>query len=171
MRTDFITDIGYDAKGQRVAVRYGNGTRTDFGYDTLTFRVMSRKTTRGSDQAVLQDLAYAYDPAGNITRVADAAQQTLYFNNQVVTPSRDFTYDALYRLISAAGREQIGQATAARDQLERCRRVQLPHLGDGQAMAATSSSTTTTRSATSCRSPIRRPAALGRAIMPITRRA
>jgi RHS repeat-associated protein len=132
--TDFIADIAYDPKGQRLAVLYGNGTRTDFGYDPATFRLMTRKTIRVSDQAVLQDLGYAYDPVGNITQIADAAQQALYFNNQVVTASHDYTYDSLYRLISAAGREQIGQASQPQTSWNDQFRVQLAQPGDGQAM-------------------------------------
>lgn len=50
------------------------------------------KTTRTSDNAALQD----------------AAQQTIYFSNQVVTANADDSYDALYRLISAASREHLG---------------------------------------------------------------
>ena len=56
----------------------------------------------------MQDLSYTYDPAGNITQIADDAQQTIYFNNQVVTPDADYTYDAIYRLIEAQGREHHG---------------------------------------------------------------
>ena len=35
----------------------------------------------------MQDLGYVYDPAGNVTHIQDDAQQTLYFKNQVVTPT------------------------------------------------------------------------------------
>jgi len=38
----------------------------------------------------------------------DAAQQTIYFSNQVVTANADYSYDARYRLISAASREHLG---------------------------------------------------------------
>ncbi len=57
----------------------------------------------------LQNLHYTYDPAGNITHIRDDAQQTIYFRNQRVEPSNDYTYDALYRLIQASGREHLGQ--------------------------------------------------------------
>ena len=46
---------------------------------------------RAADQAKLQDLSYTYDPVGNITRIEDAAQQTIYFNNQVVEPAAPTT--------------------------------------------------------------------------------
>ncbi|HME05946.1 MAG TPA: hypothetical protein VKG25_02815 [Bryobacteraceae bacterium] len=35
-------------------------------------------------------------------------QDVIYFNNQRVDPTGDYTYDPLYRLIRAAGREQAG---------------------------------------------------------------
>jgi hypothetical protein len=60
----------------------------------------------------LQNLHYTYDPAGNITHIQDDAQQTVYFKNQRVEPSNTYTYDALYRLIQASGREHLGQGGA-----------------------------------------------------------
>src|SRR6185295_5116104 len=56
----------------------------------------------------LQNLHYTYDPAGNITHIRDDAQQTIYFRNKRVEPSNDYTYDAVYRLIEATGREHLG---------------------------------------------------------------
>jgi len=38
--------------------------------------------------------------------VKDSAQQTVYFRNAVASPNRSFSYDALYRLKSAQGRER-----------------------------------------------------------------
>jgi RHS repeat-associated protein len=60
----------------------------------------------------LQNLSYSYDPAGNITHIRDDAQQIIYFKNRRVEPSNDYTYDALYRLIQAGGREHLGQGGA-----------------------------------------------------------
>ena len=59
-------------------------------------------------RAVVQDLRYTYDPAGNITRIEDAALKTIFHNGQQVEPVCDYTYDAIYRLIEASGREHIG---------------------------------------------------------------
>ena len=39
--TPFVTDIDYDAKGQRTLIDYGNGVRTTYEYDPLTFRLTS----------------------------------------------------------------------------------------------------------------------------------
>src|SRR5262249_50757043 len=61
-------------------------------------------------------------------------QQTIYFNNQAVSPSNDYTCDAVYRLISAEGREHIGQAAQPQTTWDDRFRVRSPHPNDGQAM-------------------------------------
>ncbi|MEQ1742476.1 MAG: SpvB/TcaC N-terminal domain-containing protein [Candidatus Nitrotoga sp.] len=136
--TPFVTNINYDAKGQRELIAYGNGARTTYDYDSQTFRLVHLQTVRGTDR--LQDLFYTYDPVGNITHIQDDAQQTLYFNGQVVEPRNDYTYDALYRLIEGTGREHIGQTANDDPQLKPhydsndSTRRNLPHPNDGQAM-------------------------------------
>ena len=130
--TAFVTNIDYNAKGQRDLIEYGNGVKTDYEYDALTFRLVHQHTARGSDD--LQDLFYTYDPTGNIAAIRDDAQQTVYFRGGVVRPDGDYTYDAIYRLIRAKGREHIGQAsqpwTTSKDEF----RTNLQHPNDGKAM-------------------------------------
>lgn len=111
--TSFLNNIDYNAKGQRVSVEYGNNSATAYTYDPLTFRMVHLTTRRSvlpSNQQVVQDLAYTYDPAGNITHIQDNAdiQNVVFFRNQRVEPSADYTYDAIYRLVQASGREQLG---------------------------------------------------------------
>ncbi len=130
--TPFVTNIDYDAKGQRALIEYGNNVKTNYEYDPLTFRLTQLRTLRGAER--LQDLNYTYDSAGNITQILDNAQQTIYFNNQVVTPSNDYTYDAIYRLITAEGREHIGQVGQPETNWNDEFRVKLHHPHDGQAM-------------------------------------
>src|SRR5262249_23769068 len=119
--TPFVTNIDYNAKGQRMLIEYGNGARTSYEYDPLTFRLTRLTTTRPAglnglatkllkDARTVQDLSYIYDPAGNITRIADDALPALFFANQQVDPVGLYTYDAVYRLIEAQGRESIGQS-------------------------------------------------------------
>ena len=73
--TPFVTNIDYNAKGQRELIAYGNGVRTTYDYDPLTFRLihlhtrpawLSGRSQLCTDRRV-QDLRYTYDPAGNIT--------------------------------------------------------------------------------------------------------
>ena len=112
--TPFVTNIDYNAKAQRILIAYGNAnTETEYTYDPLTFRLASLTTARPgapADQRIVQDLAYTYDPVGNITHIQDDAdiQDIIFFRNRRVEPSSDYTYDAIYRLIRASGREQLG---------------------------------------------------------------
>ena len=138
-----VTNIDYDEKGQRTRVDYGNGLHTEFDYDLETFRLLRIFTFKGADRAKpLQDLRYTYDPVGNITSLRDNAQPTFFFRNAVVEPHSAYTYDALYRLIEATGREHIGQnlPSNAWDSHRRgtfdgsCQFTPFPLPGDGQAM-------------------------------------
>jgi RHS repeat-associated protein len=129
-----VTNIEYDAKGQRTLIEYGNGAKTEYTYDEETFRLMRLLTGRSNGWSPLQDLNYTYDPVGNITRIRDDAQQTIFFKNQVVLPFCDYTYDPIYRLIKATGREHIGQIWQPETTWDDDFRVNLPAPGDGQAM-------------------------------------
>lgn len=159
-----VAFIDYNAKGQRRHIDYKNGASTHFGYDPSTFQLVSLYSRRGAgftgdcdnpqpppdtiaappsappgNHCGLQNLQYTYDAAGNITHIHDHAQQAIFFNNRRVEPSNDYTYDALYRLIQATGREHLGQVGAqlkqptAPDALNEFHTRQ-PHPGDGLAM-------------------------------------
>ncbi|WP_438038799.1 RHS repeat domain-containing protein [Sorangium sp. So ce128] len=132
--TTFVDNIDYDAKGQRERIDYGNGTSTEYTYDPPTFRLARLRTTRSSDGAVLQNLTYTYDPVGNIVEIKDSAQQTVFFNNAMVSPNAQYVYDAVYRLIEATGREHAGGlADVQRDQNDLPIQA-LPHANDAQAL-------------------------------------
>ena len=119
LATRFVTNIEYNARSQRELIAFGNGTRTRYAYDPMTFRLAHLETTRAGHHTRLQDLAYTYDPVGNITSISDHAQQTTWFDNQVVSPHRHYAYDALYRLITAQGREHIGCGAAPQSEWDR----------------------------------------------------
>ncbi|HEU5270980.1 MAG TPA: RHS repeat-associated core domain-containing protein, partial [Jatrophihabitans sp.] len=106
--TTLVSSISYDARSQRTAVHHGNGTVTRYRYDPLTFRTVRLCTRRGS--GYVQDLRYTYDAIANITHIEDRAQDPVFFRNQRVDPSADYTYDAVYRLVRATGRELVGHA-------------------------------------------------------------
>lgn len=129
-----VTNLDYNAKGQRELVQYGNGARTSYIYDPDTFRLIHLTTTRAADNAALQELAYSYDPVGNITQIKDTALQTIYYNNQVVDPGAAYVYDPIYRLTKANGREHIGQVTQPQPTWDDSPRINRPLPSDGQAM-------------------------------------
>lgn len=149
--TIFVSNIDYNAKGQRTLIEYGNKVRTQYEYDPETFRLMRLLTLRGAafpddcphhahSHCGAQNLHYAYDPTGNITSIRDDAQQTIYFRNRKVEASSEYTYDATYRLIAAMGREHLGQVTGSNHPAlvptnpTDTPRVGLLQPGDGNAM-------------------------------------
>ena len=151
LATTFIGKIEYDAKGQRTRIDYGNGVSTSFAYDPLTFRLVQLITRRsaaafpgdcpqpapaGWPGCQVQNLHYCFDPVGNITQIRDDAQQVLFFRNKRVEPSSDYSYDAVYRLIEATGREHLGQggASVASSYNDKPRVGILFSASDGQAM-------------------------------------
>jgi len=132
--TPFVTNITYNPRSQREWIAFGNGVHTHHIYNPLTFRLIHLKTTRPIDREVLQDLQYTYDPIGNIVFIADHAQQTVYFDNQVVSPSNRYVYDATYRLIEAHGRELVGLLARPESDWDDLPRMNQPLPSDGQAM-------------------------------------
>jgi RHS repeat-associated protein len=140
-----LTALTYNARGQRASATDGSQTVTTYEYDPSTFRLVhlttARPPTLPAGQQVVQDLSYYYDPVGNITRIRDTAdiQNVIFFNNQRVEPSNDYTYDPVYRLTAAAGREHLGQTAGALSPPPKVSsddsfRVGLPQPGDGLAM-------------------------------------
>jgi RHS repeat-associated protein len=140
-----VTGIEYNARGQRVSISLGNRSVTGYEYDPQTFRLVSLVTNRpgtfASNQQTVQDLAYYYDPVGNVMQIADDAdtQNVIFFRNQRVDPTACYRYDPLYRLIAATGREHVGQTggvPSAPPQVtnDDSVRTGLPQPGDWKAM-------------------------------------
>jgi RHS repeat-associated protein len=112
----YVERVAYNAKGQRTLVAYGNGIITRYAYEPLTFRLSrlrSERFSQPSDSSYqpiglpLQDIAYEYDLADNITAIRDRTPES-GIPNTLSGPEaldRRFTYDAIYRLLSATGRE------------------------------------------------------------------
>ena len=111
--------LGYGRFGPRVhmkgAPRFDRPDQFDppSSYDAdrfwLTRLLTARASASSHGAATLQDLGYACDLVGNITGLTDDAQETVFFANAEVSPDRTFTYDSLYRLVTATGREKVSQ--------------------------------------------------------------
>jgi RHS repeat-associated protein len=121
----FVREIMYNAKGQRTFVALGNGVMTLYAYDRRTsrlnrmfsarftaiderrFRPRPLITPEDRKRNLHQDLSYEYDLSGNITRVHDQTPESGIMNSLLGRDALDrrFEYDALYRIVSAAGRE------------------------------------------------------------------
>jgi RHS repeat-associated protein len=111
----YVERIAYGAKGQRTLVAYGNGVMTRYAYDPHTFRPARLRSERCTVDGVtyqpsgpaLQDYAYDHDLAGNLLTIHDRTPG----GGIPATPAgadaldRRFTYDPVYRLLTATGRE------------------------------------------------------------------
>lgn len=102
--TVYIKDIDYNEKGQRNKIIYGNDIITSFYYDKETFRLKRLETKRQNNDP-LQDWHYTFDPVGNIIHIEDKNIPVVFFDNQKITGGSVYTYDALYQLAEATGRE------------------------------------------------------------------
>jgi RHS repeat-associated protein len=78
-----IADMGYNTSGQLTTRTYGNGLATQYDYNTKGW------ISRINAGATVSDLAFAYDPAGNITSRTDLLKPQ---------NSEKYVYDALQRL-------------------------------------------------------------------------
>jgi RHS repeat-associated protein len=116
----FVRNISYNEKGLRTQIEYGSGVTksndkgvtTTYDYDEKTYRLTRLKTM--DSERILQDIGYTYDPVGNITGILDASHKAVFTDRQNVEPLCEYTYDALYRLTTASGREHpaLNQSTS-----------------------------------------------------------
>jgi len=103
-----VSEIDYNANGQKTFECAGNGVTTTYSYDERDWRLITMLTERpsnGTRSIKLQELNYTYDPVGNILLIEDKAVATRFYKNQRIEPKQSYVYDALYQLISARGRE------------------------------------------------------------------
>ncbi|MGH0590400.1 RHS repeat-associated core domain-containing protein [Bacillus mycoides] len=103
-----VNMIEYNAAGQVQRTETGNGILTEYTYEESTQRLMRKKDSRelsSGKREVLQDYFYEYDPVGNILSSSNESDSVRFFRNQRVVPKRQYTYDALYQLVSSSGRE------------------------------------------------------------------
>jgi RHS repeat-associated protein len=122
--TEYVENIAYNAKGQRLLIAFGNDVMTRYVYDNRTFRLQRQKSEK-YDKSIVgttitytpdsgsnkQDNAFNYDLIGNIlkilNRVTDCGIHGVGLGSDAL--DRVFTYDPLYRLTSATGRESDTQ--------------------------------------------------------------
>ncbi|AZF13568.1 RHS repeat domain-containing protein [Pseudomonas sp. R3-18-08] len=96
----------YNAHGQMLTQRAGNGVVSEWTYDPRSQRVERLLTYRSrAKKERLQDLAYTYDHVGNVIKIVDAAQPIQWSSNAQVMAVSHYQYDTLYQLVRASGRE------------------------------------------------------------------
>ncbi|QXW46940.1 RHS repeat-associated core domain-containing protein [Pseudomonas amygdali] len=94
----------YNAFGDVEIEQAGNDVITTAYYSPVSGVLCSLKAESPSGK-MLQDLHYQYDPVGNIEQVEDLAQPVQWDTQQRIQAVSTYTYDTLYQLISATGRE------------------------------------------------------------------
>ncbi|ROM67038.1 hypothetical protein BK653_18725 [Pseudomonas brassicacearum] len=104
-----VDQLQYSATGNIQTHTTGNGVMSSYIYDPANGRLEELKAVKGSD--LHQHFSYRYDPVGNVTAITDHTHVTRYHANQRIEGVRTFTYDSLYRLISATGLEAAGAGT------------------------------------------------------------
>ncbi len=111
-----VERIAYNAKGLRTLIAYGNGVVTRYAYDPQTFRLNRLRSERYSQSddvnyqptgLPLQDFGYEYDLVGNILTIRDRTPESGIPNTLQGADALDrrFSYDPIYRLLLATGRE------------------------------------------------------------------
>ena len=97
---DYVSKIGYDKFEQRTYLKYCNGAETFYTYDPQRRRLQNLNVNSGGN--TIMDNAYTYDAVSNVLSVVNGASvpQSGKAGGQM---AHTYTYDALYRLVSATG--------------------------------------------------------------------
>ena len=95
-----MSKIGYDKFEQRTYLKYCNGAETFYTYDPQRRRLQNLTVNSGGN--TIMDNAYTYDAVSNVLSVVNGASvpQSGKAGGQM---AHTYTYDALYRLVSATG--------------------------------------------------------------------
>ena len=97
---DYVSKIGYDKFEQRTYLKYCNGAETFYTYDPQRRRLQNLTVNSGGN--TIMDNAYTYDAVSYVLSVVNGASvpQSGKAGGQM---AHTYTYDALYRLVSATG--------------------------------------------------------------------
>lgn len=97
---DYVSKIGYDKFEQRTYLKYCNGAETFYTYDPQRRRLQNLTVNSGGN--TIMDNAYTYDAVSNVLSVINGASvpKSGKAGGQM---AHTYTYDALYRLVSATG--------------------------------------------------------------------
>lgn len=99
-----LESVTWSEAGQVLEEVAGNGVTTVYSYEPETQWLVT-VTAQRTDNTVLQALGYGYDNTGNVLSVSDGTVASRYWRNQATDGVRMFSYDALYQLVNATGRE------------------------------------------------------------------
>ena len=96
----YVNRIGYDKFEQRTYLKYCNGAETFYTYEPARRRLQNLTVNAGGKS--IMDNGYTYDAVSNVLSVANKAAlpESGKAGGQM---AHAYTYDALYRLVSAIG--------------------------------------------------------------------
>lgn len=99
----YVDKVGYDEFGNRTYLKYGNGTETDFTYDSNSLRLKDLVLT-GDGSVTFLDKTYTYYDNGNVSDVSNTAGYVSYtYNDMGGEYDHSYTYDGANRLTFAEG--------------------------------------------------------------------
>jgi len=113
---NYVQHIGYDQFEQKTLLKVGNGITTTYSYHPFTRRLSGISASERDPALVqaglparpFQQVAYQYDPVGNVTQIANAVpfDATQTGSVKVGPVTENFAYDDLYQLKTADGLHQ-----------------------------------------------------------------
>ena len=95
----YVNDILYDQYGQRTKIVYGNGTETEYSYDSARRWLDTIKTCNKWGKS-LQNITYSFDAVGNVLGYENNCLDVVTGNYRT---SQTYSYDNLYQLVKADG--------------------------------------------------------------------
>src|SRR5690554_2014281 len=122
--TEYVNNIVYNAKGQRLLIAFGNDVMIRYVYSNTTFRLLRQKSEKftysvGGDKHTYtpeagtkrQDDGFNFDLVGNILKILNRVTDCGISGSTLGSDAldREFEYDPLYRVVSANGRESDTQ--------------------------------------------------------------
>lgn len=105
----YVSKLGYDEFEAKVYLKYGNGTEMNYSFDDQRRRLKLLQATTAVGKPMLNN-SYNYDAVSNITGIINNSppQQGKLGGNA----NQKYSYDNLYRLITASGRYEGIKDTA-----------------------------------------------------------
>ncbi|MBL7808067.1 MAG: VCBS repeat-containing protein [Saprospiraceae bacterium] len=99
---NYLTQLGYDEFEQRVFCRLGNGTTTAYTYDPARRWLTGLNTDLPNGRRIMA-MAYTYDAVGNVLSLTNSTLPPTGTAQMGGQTAFEYSYDPLYRLISATG--------------------------------------------------------------------
>ncbi|GHT17512.1 hypothetical protein FACS189429_1760 [Bacteroidia bacterium] len=120
---NYVNKLGYDKFEQRIYMKYCNGAETNYAYDPQRRRLsnltVSKTPPEGAGGLLIMNNTYSYDAVDNVLSVINApTTPPVGAGGLGGQMSHTYSYDGLYRLVSATGNYSAGNNKTASYTLE-----------------------------------------------------